>query len=335
MLRPACGMALEAGTAASGREIDRLHSDSDSIGSKVYLQKFLMFANMNFGSLIVGGLQGDTEIWSLAHPDGKNYFTLEFVRLTPKLTYKGKNLMIKSAIAFTHVNHIETLYKVVEYDDQRQFALPSIAFEYQLNPVVLKAAGWQETDVQTFDSYNYTVFLYQNLFAGVDWEITNDHTLGGSYQDIERVYPEEYTQHRSEQRLHYRWKNPFEIGKHSSMEWREIALAYLQTQFPKQTSHDVSLSNSFKFSLLSLTHFVTHQLTYTDAVTTYREDRYKYTLIEENREREDWLQKIDYAGFTRIGNSSLFVAWKYEIEDSLKENTLLDQKVEIKLTYSF
>ena len=197
----------------------------------------------------------------------------------------------------------------------------------------VNSAIWQESDIYALDYYRYSLFLYQTKSLGGGLNLTSNQVIRLSSSVIERIYPRDYDLNKDQFHLSYQFLNPLEFS--DSVQWSNASLQYTQTRFPDLTTSKFMAASSFKFSLFDLTHFIGYQLLFTDAVTYYKEGVYQYSLIEIDEEKDDIRQIITYSGFTRIGESNFFLNWRYRLDDSLVENTILDQLIQLKLVYTF
>jgi hypothetical protein len=323
----------EIGLKSEYREIGRRHSDSESIGSKIIHQN----ADISFNYVYLDALSlqfsESQEQWTFAHPDGTRYFSFDFRRHLPKLKYQRDSWKIELTIPVVDVAANNGLYSRIAQDDREQFVLPALVGEYRLSDWIFQLGGWQETDIQPFNYYRYTLFVLHTTSVGVGYQLSENQSIMADFRVIDRIYPEDYGLKKDEIQATYRLLNPLEIM--DTIQWQEMSLQYIQTRYSELNTNKLDLSNNFRFLLGGLNHFLTHRFRFTDAITTYREGIYQYALIEEDKMKNDLWQKIEYSGFWKIFSSNFFLSWKYWIEDSLVENVILDQGVQLKVVYTF
>ncbi|MBU2515124.1 hypothetical protein KJ966_27725 [bacterium] len=326
-------IASEVGVDGEYRKIGRYHSDSESIGSIITIQQGDLFINYSLSDSLSLYYTENQEAWNLEHPDGTDYFSFYLQKHIPKIRYKAEDWDASLTLPVIDVASEDQLYTRIEDDDRNQVILPALTGEYRISNWFVDAAVWQESAIHAFDYYRYTLFLYQTSQIGGGLNLTGNQMIRVGANTMERIYPSNYDQRIDEYEAWYRFKEPTEFS--DSIQWREASLKYVHTIFPDISVNKIIFANNFKFSLFSLTHFIDYELLFTDSVTLYREGLYQYSLIETDEKKNDILQVFTYSGFTRIGESSFFLSWKYSLEDSLIENYILDQLLQIKLVYAF
>ena len=323
----------EIGLSRSYREIGRMHSDSNSIGSKVKIRQDKVFlSSVDNHSLLLLYTENKEQL-TLVHPDETRYFSFDFQRHTPRLKYQAESYQIDFTMPVVEVGSNNELYSRIESDNRNMFILPSLVGLYQFSDWEFELGRWEETDVQPFNYYRYMLYVLRTTSANVRYQIIEDHSIKVDFRIIDRIYPENYDLQKDEIGVAYQGINILKMN--SYLQWTELLLQYVQTRYSDLNANTVDLTNNFRFKLLGLNHFLTYRLSYTDVITTYREGLLPYSLIETDEVKEDLWHYLEYAGFWRIFGSHFFLSWKYRIEDSLVENVVLDQEAELKLVYAF
>ncbi len=211
--------------------------------------------------------------------------------------------------------------------------MPALWSEFRFSDWFIKLSMWQESDVYAFDNYQYTLYLYQTALLGGGYKLTPNQVIQLNGSVIERIYPSQYSMQKNELQVSYQWKKPLKFS--DTIQWREMSLRHTQTRYSDVSVNKSIFANSFKFLLFGLTHFVDYKLLYTDSITLYKEGLYQYSLVEVDEKTDDIRQIFTYSGFTRIGESTFFLSWKYNLDDSIVENSVLDHLVQLKLVYAF
>ncbi len=327
------GLCEEFGLKTYYREIGRLHSDSNSIGSKFVIQGETLLLDAGKYESWAFLHTVNSERFALAHPDGTRYFSVDFLRHKPRLKYRTDGVNIDLAVLLVDVDRKNELYSQLDHDNRHQFVLPSILGSYELGSWEFQLGGWEETDIQPFDYHRYTVYLLRTYSAGARFRFLEDHSVKLDYRIIDRVYPVDFELTKNEIDLSWQLKNVLEIK--NILNWQEVSLGLVQSRYTDTETNKVDLTNRFKFKLFGLNHFLMHRFRYTDTITTYREGIYKYSLIELDEKKNDLWQQIEYAGFWRVSASNFFLSWKLKVEDSLVENVILDQQASVQLVYAF
>ncbi|MDH5561505.1 MAG: hypothetical protein OEY59_11705, partial [Deltaproteobacteria bacterium] len=276
---------------------------------------------------------GHTERYRLSHPDDTNYIDQSFRRIKPKLTYKSKDLILKLGLTDTEITETPAMYQKTAEDDRLQFITPELYGKYQLDPVFIELVDWQESDVQVFNGFRYANFLYHNTQVAIGYESLENHSLKLSYSQINRNYPASYKAKKNAKTLHYALETG--LGLTESFLWKSFSAEFSQTDILGILISKLSLKNDFTFEIMGLKHFLKHALDFTDGMTTYIEGDYRYSLIEVDEKKPDLLQLIELSGFSRIMDSGFFLSWKYRVEDSLTQDSKLDQLYQLKLVYAF
>ena len=312
------------------REVQRLHSDSDTIGSQVYLNSADLQLNETFGNWFIEGTQTQ-ESYLMRHPDGTEYVNLDIQKSQPKVKYKAENLTLSASVVIYQPSNNPKLYEEFEAGKKDQLNLHAVSGAYQLGAFGLEAATWQETEVFGLNWHFFTTFVYQTDQVGLSWESTTDQKLTVKQAQINRVWPADYDLNKSQTLVSYKFQAPSLFGA----SWNGSELKGQRTTLLGQDQDEYSLRNDLHFEIFGAKHFLAHSLTFVNTITTYKEGDYQYSLIEEYQSQSDIVQTIDYTAFTAIKESGFFVSWGYQIKDSLQEQTLLDQQIQLALSYAW
>ena len=333
MAPPASVSAGEAGFAIEVREIGRNHTDSETIGSKIsYRQAGISVKRSFFDGLVFQYVENRRE-WKLSHPDGTRYFSIDSSSHVPELDYGAGDWKFKIAVPVVDVNRQNRLYSAIAQDDRDRFILPALTARFEMKDLYIKGGGWQETDIQAFNQYRYSLFVYETYFVEVGKRLALDHDVSANIGMNRRIYPADYDLEKNLYTLSYRFHQPAHLSDH--FEWQFFSVAYTNTVYSDVDTKKLVFANNFRFRLWGIGHFLSHHLKVSDTVTTYQEGPLKYALLETDEQKSDIAQVIDYAGFIPIDSSRFFLSWRYAIEDSLSQNVFLDQRLEIKVTYPF
>ncbi len=333
LLLEAAAFGSEIGLNTEYREIGRIHTDTDSIGSTIQVRKNELFVWDQFIKPLKLDYAVNHEHWGLGHPDGTAYFSVDFHRHIPKLTYQGENWVLGLAVPVVGVSANNKLYSRIAQDDQDQFILPYLMGEYHYSNWTFKLGGWQETDIQAFNYYRYSLFIYDTRSIGAGFQLTENQSVMADFQGLDRVYPDDYNLKKDKIIVSYELLNPWEIS--GAVLWKKLSLQYIQTRYSELDTNKIVLINNFQFLLVGLRHFLDYELNFVDSITTYREGTFQYSLVEEDQLKKDLRQKMKYAGFWKILGSDFFLSWIYWIEDSIIENVSLDQGLQLKVVYAF
>ncbi len=325
--------AAEAGYNVGLTESARLHSDSNSIGSKIASYNQKLFVKIDYPKHFLFQYVERQQDWTLEHPDDTKYVNLVYRYHSPGINYQTNQWKIRFSLNVLDIVRKEELYSRIEDDDINRFILPSLFGEYYLSNLFFEIGAWQENDFQAFNYHRYSVFIYQTKVAALGHKITDHHQIKINLFRYDRIYPENYDLTKDECVLQYRFINPFSIEDGFNL--RELSVKYVETRYPTQTLKEFHVLNYFKFRLFSLIHFITYGLSAANYYTTYREGLLDYSLIEEENMEHDLSQTIEYAGFTRLFTSRFYFSWKYALEDSLTRNAYLNQSFNLQITYTF
>lgn len=314
-------------------ETGRYHSDSESIGSKTSSINQELSLKLAIQEGLQFLYQEQHKDWRLFHPDGTEYLRLVYRYHKPRLTYRQGILSLNASLQALDLVRREPLYHKIEADDRNRFIMPALAGDLEQGNLFFNGGMWYENDFQTYDAYQYSIFIYLTKLAGVGYRLTDRQQLKLSLMEYDRIYPADYDLEKKEIHLQYRFIKPWEIEE--KLEWREFSVTYKETQYETVIQKDLSTFAYLKFWALGLTHFFNYGLTATDYYSTYQEGVLKYTLIEEEKTENDLTQTIEYSGFTRISETHFFFSWKYALEDSILQNANLEQSARLQLTYAF
>ena len=231
------------------------------------------------------------------------------------------------------VNKADALYKNIPEDDKSDFLLPLVHGTYVFDALRFEVAGWQESDFQATENFRYYFIVYQYMMAGIGYEIAKSHLIRFNRSNIDKIYPLNDGDTYYENFAQYRILSPLEINE--DFQWTEISLDYKEVIYTDITVKTFHINNYFKFKLWDLTHFLNSEITWIDTITEFREGATKYYLEEESVKKTEITNTINYAGFTRLGTSAYFLSWKYEVQDSITQKNTLDQKIQLKIVYTF
>ncbi|MDX2470430.1 MAG: hypothetical protein QNL04_07620 [SAR324 cluster bacterium] len=329
-LFPQLVLAWDSQLQVKSREVQRLHSDSDSIGSQVLLNSAGLQLNQAYENWSFG-LGQTEESYLMQHPDGTEYISLDTTKTQPKVKYKDASLVVSASVVIYQATNNEALYQEYSAGKKDQLNLHSLSGSYQMGDWGLGLESWQETEVFGLNWHYFTTFVYQTDRVGLSYKRNKDEKLTVKQAKITRVWPEDYDLDKDQSQVIYKFEDPSLLG----FNWKALELQAQRVTLSGLDQDEYSLRNALDFQFLGAKHFLNHQLTFVSTITTYSEGEYKYSLIEEYETQSDVVQSLDYSGFTAIKESGFFVSWGYQIKDSLKEQTILDQQIQLALSYAW
>jgi hypothetical protein len=324
----------EFGGLIDYRQIDRRDADTNGIGTRYIIDSNEILFSYNFYENLKFDYQFQNENLLLQHADKTKYFSVNMQKHKSQLFYQATpELSLKIALPLIKVNKSDALYENIPEDDNSDFLLPLLHGKYVLTDLYFELASWQENDIQAAEHFRYYFIVYQYVMVGIGYEIAESHLIRFNRSNIDKIYPANDGNTYYENFIQYRILSPLKIN--DDFQWTEASLDYKEVIYTDTVVKSVHINNYLKFKLWDLTHFLNSEITWTDTITEFREGETKYYLKEESVKKTDITNTINYAGYTRLGTSAYFLSWKYEVQDSITQKNTLDQKIQLKIVYTF
>ncbi len=151
----------------------------------------------------------------------------------------------------------------------------------------------------------------------------------------QRVYPEGRELRSTDVGLEMRLENP--LSKKKAPIWRTFESSIYRKHYPVSGKSFIKaeIRSDFRFTHGRFVHFLKPRLKLTNSAVVYVQSAGSDGLEEETRDELDFIARLEYEGFSRLGGSPFFLAWGITREESLLQDVqrILIVHAKITLTY--